>query len=552
MSILPSTVQDLRKIHVGDSQVGVIGDNATVHGGINFIKKVVTSPWAVGLLALGVMLLGVIALANLPGAREQLPRWLQPRAFPKEREDEVLIVIAQFHTTEGVVDTAAHDEIKCAIEQKAGDLNLRVEVAPTILEAGDREGAQALGDRYDASLVIWGADTGVRVSVNFYNREQPDFQAADVRIEETARTQIAAPSEYAEFVTQDLPRQLTFLALFAVGQSYYAEKACAESARVIEQAIAALEQQPEIIEGAVEAYFHLGWLSYGLHSPIDDLDGAHAAYTRALELDPEYAAAYVNQGITYAEMGKYERALADFNRALELDPDFAKAYNNRGLTYAEMGDDEQALADFNRALNMDPDCALTYFNRGNSYHNMGEYEQALADYTQALELDPEDATTYNNRGITYDDMSDYEQALADYTQALELDPELAEAYGNRGTTYLRMGKYEQALADYTQVLELDPDLAAAYSNRGNTYHEMGEYEQALADYKRAVELWVDPSTYYFGAITHAQLGHGVEACAWLEAALKLVPAAHTQARTDPGFGPIRDEPCFQTLMNDSE
>jgi tetratricopeptide (TPR) repeat protein len=304
------------------------------------------------MIGLLVVLVGIIALISALSARDPLQEMgllptdtptptatptatptLTPTPtppFPPKAEDEVLIVIATFHHTEGVANTAAHDEIKRAIEQEAGSLNLRVEVAPKSLKADDREGANALGDRYDASLVIWGQDTGVRVSVNFYNRKQPDVHAADVQIEETSRTQIAAPSEYAAFVTQDLPQQLTFLALFAVGQSYYAEEAYEESARVIEKAVAVLERQADVIEGAADAYFRLGWLYYGPHSPLDDLEKARANYNHVLELDFKNSKAYHNRGVIYYVIGEYRQALGDFTHALELNSENATFYYSRG------------------------------------------------------------------------------------------------------------------------------------------------------------------------------------------------------------------------------
>jgi hypothetical protein len=54
-----------------------------------------------------------------------------------------------------------------------------------------------------------GADTSVRVTVNYLNLKQPYFHAAEVQISETERTQLANPSAYARFVTSDLPGQLT-------------------------------------------------------------------------------------------------------------------------------------------------------------------------------------------------------------------------------------------------------------------------------------------------------------------------------------------------------
>jgi tetratricopeptide (TPR) repeat protein len=368
----------------------------------------------------------------------------------------VLIVIAQFHTTEGVVDTAAHDEIKRAIEREAGDLNLRVEVAPTSLKADDRDGAQTLGDRYDASIVIWGADTGVRVSVNFYNRKQPDLlhvYAADVQIEETTRTQIAEPSKYAEFVTKDLPRQLTFLALFSVGQSYYAREEYIESAHVIEKSVDVLSQSQISVdyEGVSDAYFRLGWL---FQVPLGDIHKAQTAYTHALALNPKSAEGYNNRGVTYTQMGKFEQAFRDYDHALEIDPDLTNAYVNRGATYYKIGD----------------------------------YEQALSNFSHALEINPSLAIVYNNRGATYGEVGAYEYALRDYNRALELNPEFPEALYGRGYIYHEIGEIEQSLSDYTSVLELEPDNFGAYNNRGNIYHDIGEVKRALVDYTRALEI----------------------------------------------------------------
>jgi len=93
---------------------------------------------------------------------------------------------------------------------------------------------------YDASIVIWGADTGVRVTVNFLNLKHPDFDVAQAQISETQRTQLANPSAYASFVTRDLPSQFSFLSLFAIGQAHYIVGAYEDSIRSVEKGIAGL------------------------------------------------------------------------------------------------------------------------------------------------------------------------------------------------------------------------------------------------------------------------------------------------------------------------
>ena len=52
-------------------------------------------------------------------------------------------------------------------------------------------------------------------------------------------------------------------------------------------------------------------------------------YDRAIELDPNVAAAYYNRGHSYSDLGQYQRAIEDFDKAIELDPNYAEARTHR-------------------------------------------------------------------------------------------------------------------------------------------------------------------------------------------------------------------------------
>ena len=219
-----------------------------------------------------------------------------------------------------------------------------------------------------------------------------------------------------------------------------------------------------------------------------DLQGALSDYARAIELNPQDAAAYNNRGNVYGSMGRHEEALSDYARAIELNPQNAAVYNNRGNVYAHMGRREEALSDYARAIELNPQDAGAYNNRGNVYDNMGRHEEALSDCARAIELEPKNAAVYNNRGNVYAHMGRREEALSDYARAIELNPQDAGAYNNRGNVYDNMGRHEEALSDYARAIELNPQDAAAYNNRGNVYAHMGRHEEALSDYARAIEL----------------------------------------------------------------
>ena len=51
--------------------------------------------------------------------------------------------------------------------------------------------------------------------------------------------------------------------------------------------------------------------------------------------DKVRAVAHIVKGDSYQEKGQWDKAIAEYNKALELNPEFAGAYINRGLAYAQ-------------------------------------------------------------------------------------------------------------------------------------------------------------------------------------------------------------------------
>ncbi|MFQ6072409.1 MAG: tetratricopeptide repeat protein [Methanosarcinales archaeon] len=83
---------------------------------------------------------------------------------------------------------------------------------------------------------------------------------------------------------------------------------------------------------------------------IGDYNKAIECTDKAIELNPEYAEAYIVHGIAYYSKGELDLAINDFNVAIKLNPDLAEAYINRGIAYAEKGELDLAINDFNVAI----------------------------------------------------------------------------------------------------------------------------------------------------------------------------------------------------------
>ena len=58
---------------------------------------------------------------------------------------------------------------------------------------------------------------------------------------------------------------------------------------------------------------------------MQDLQGAYSAYTRCIEIKPDFLDAYVGRGDTYADAGKFDDAKREYERALKLDPNHVPA-----------------------------------------------------------------------------------------------------------------------------------------------------------------------------------------------------------------------------------
>jgi len=83
-----------------------------------------------------------------------------------------------------------------------------------------------------------------------------------------------------------------------------------------------------------------------------DWDGAIAAASGAIALDPQNEVAFTNRAGAYANKGKLKEAMQDCNSAIRINPYFPLAYNNRGYALELSGQVPQATLDYEMSCNM--------------------------------------------------------------------------------------------------------------------------------------------------------------------------------------------------------
>src|SRR3972149_4143640 len=110
---------------------------------------------------------------------------------------------------------------------------------------------------------------------------------------------------------------------------------------------------------------------------------------------------WFEKGYQHSLNKEHDSAIEAYTKAIQLDPNYAFAYGNRGNAYADKGQYDRAIEDYNKAIALDPNDAPAYYNRGNAYYNKGQHDRAIEDYNKAIAIDPNYAKAYNNHVLAY-------------------------------------------------------------------------------------------------------------------------------------------------------
>ena len=180
--------------------------------------------------------------------------------------------------------------------------------------------------------------------------------------------------------------------------------------------------------------------------------------------------------------------ISAYDSAIAAKPGNVELYCARGDAYAELQKFDKALADYDKAVSLKPNDPDLIIGRGYFYGSLGDLTSALADYDRAIALDPKNAMAYSNRGASYSKMGDVQRAIADYGLAIQHQPRYANSYANRAYAYYKLGEYEKGIADCNKALALRPDHANTYNNRGHCRAALGDIHGASADFQMALGL----------------------------------------------------------------
>ncbi len=245
----------------------------------------------------------------------------------------------------------------------------------------------------------------------------------------------------------------------------------------------------------------------------NDLAGAVAAFQKAIQSDPSFAAAHRGLGIALWRQGDLSGAWQEMNAVARLEPENARAHYELGQlaghiasgpaktvaadTGLSAGDvREIALSEVQKASSLAPHDFNMRLDLSQLELNAGRKKDAQADALGAIPL----ASTAAERAMghvalarAFASTGDEMRAEAEYKKAVEENPSSGAAYLGLGEIALFQQNTAQAAQYFNQAVQQAPDYGPAYAALAQLYIQAHRRAEALGMLQKAVAL--DPGDW---------------------------------------------------------
>jgi adenylate cyclase len=211
-----------------------------------------------------------------------------------------------------------------------------------------------------------------------------------------------------------------------------------------------------------------------LHSMIGDQIGeAMRLLKRAIDLDPEYAAAWAwlawgHQHIaedydsTYSEEERkqaLESSKDCAHQALELDPSSADAHAALGLYHLSLSEHEAAMANINKSVQLAPNHANNIAVSAAILNKCGQPEKAIERIRKAMRLSPVyPSWNLSILGHAYRLAGMFDLAIETYNEIINIESDNLEGQIALAEIFGETNQPDRAAVSAKEVLRLNPEF----------------------------------------------------------------------------------------------
>lgn len=291
-------------------------------------------------------------------------------------------------------------------------------------------------------------------------------------------------------------------------------------------------------------------------------------FQNAIELDPDFAAAYAGIAQSYATLGGRTAsksmpadevrptAMKAARRGIELDNELAEAHVALAAVLSLLfprnaHTDVEIENEFVLALQLDTASLAARHGYAIFLSNRRRSDEAIAQYREALLLDPLSANVAGRLGVEFVTNNRVDEGMVLIRRAIEIEPWQFNAQLRLGWACAALGCFDEANKAFAVAEEISPNSPETLAGRSYVAALSGRFEEAagaLAELQAQAEAVNSP---FLVAIVYVGLRDSEGALTWLEKAAAswnilgrdglygLESPVYDWLRDDPRFGRIR-------------
>jgi len=369
-------------------------------------------------------------------------------------------------------------------------LGVRAILTGRIVRRGDQLSISAELMEVASNKQIWGER---------YNEKLSDLLSVqrNIATEITRNLRPQLSGEQERRLARNYTQNAEAYQLYLKGRYYWNKRTEDNYRKAIESFRQAIEIDPSFAlayTGLADTYSFLS--SQGIRAPSDVFPLSKEAAKRAIEIDDSLSEAHTS--LAYVKL-YYDWDLAgaerEYTRAIELNPNYATPHHGFAYLLMSSGRTEQAIAEIKKAENLDPLSLIIQTDHGEFFYFARRPDEAIEQLQKAIEMDPGFVRAHFLMGRALAQKGQCDPAIAEFQKARSLATGGVEMLGALAQGYASCGRKAEARKTLDELLLLSKQHYVSPHWIAATEGALGNRDEAFKWLNQAVDGRFGPLIY---------------------------------------------------------
>jgi TolB-like protein/serine/threonine protein kinase/Tfp pilus assembly protein PilF/class 3 adenylate cyclase/alpha-beta hydrolase superfamily lysophospholipase len=368
-------------------------------------------------------------------------------------------------------------------------------------QAGRELGVQAvltgrvlqIGERLIIGTELVDVDDGSQLWGQQYQRAMADIfelqEEISGQISEALRLKVSGAQK--KRLMKRLTKNTQAYELYLRGRFFFNKRTQEDANRGIECFQQALSLDPNFAlayTGLADCQILLGDVGVQAMPPKEAFLQGQESAARALEIGDALAEAHGTLGHVSMHLFDWPRAESELRRALDLNPNYAQAYLWQAYYLAFTGQFEDAIASINCALQLDPLALPVNTSAAELLYFAGRFDESIDQFHKSIELDARYSMAHLELARVYEHREIFDAAIDEFAKARELSQDSPESLASLAHCYAVSGAIGDAQTLLQQLTEISEHRYVSAYDLALIHSGLGQKEECFEWLNRAHEI----------------------------------------------------------------